>query len=123
MGLTNSKPKKPKPPKQPKPLKPPKPDEPFFESKKREEQERIIEKQKQNEKLAQKRRPPAKPMKVKPSAEPPATTSARPASLEPAQSYDQEAIDRMRNQLRGDASAFLLNNIMLSVQFFENYEK
>lgn len=38
-------------------------------------------------------------------------------------SFDQESIDRMRHQLRHDANAFLLNNIMLSVHFFNNYER
>lgn len=38
-------------------------------------------------------------------------------------SYDDDAIDLMRYQLHNDADAFLLNNILLSVQFFENYEK
>lgn len=38
-------------------------------------------------------------------------------------SYDDEALDRMRYQLNNDCDAFLLNNILLSVQFFENYER
>lgn len=38
-------------------------------------------------------------------------------------SYDDEALDRMRYQLHSDSDAFLLNNILLSVQFFENYER
>ncbi|CAH2086525.1 unnamed protein product [Euphydryas editha] len=38
-------------------------------------------------------------------------------------SYDEEALDRMRYQLNNDSDAFLLNNILLSVQFFENYER
>lgn len=38
-------------------------------------------------------------------------------------SYDDEALDRMRFQIYNDADAFLLNNILLSVQFFENYER
>ncbi|XP_075969534.1 uncharacterized protein LOC142972362 [Anticarsia gemmatalis] len=38
-------------------------------------------------------------------------------------SYDEEALDRMRYQLHNDSDAFLLNNILLSVQFFENYER
>lgn len=122
MGLTHSKPKKPKPPKKLKPA------TSFFESQKREEEQKELEKKKQEAMLAKDRRPPAKKLKGKPvSADSlgkgTPTVPARPASQEPAQSYDQEAIDRMRNQLRGDASAFLLNNIMLSVQFFENYEK
>ncbi|XP_047510183.1 uncharacterized protein LOC125053049 [Pieris napi] len=43
----------------------------------------------------------------------------------PAQvrSYDEDALDRMRYQLNHDSDAFLLNNILLSVQFFENYER
>lgn len=38
-------------------------------------------------------------------------------------SYDEEALNRMRWQLQNDSDAFILNNILLSVQFFENYEK
>ncbi|KAG7307218.1 hypothetical protein JYU34_007374 [Plutella xylostella] len=37
--------------------------------------------------------------------------------------YHSEALARMRYQLDEDADAFLLNNILLSVQFFENYER
>lgn len=37
--------------------------------------------------------------------------------------YDEEALQRMRSQLQNDSDAFLLNNILLSVQFFENYER
>ncbi|XP_050664292.1 uncharacterized protein LOC126964972 [Leptidea sinapis] len=44
-----------------------------------------------------------------------------PPSL--VRSYDEEALDRMRHQLNHDSDAFLLNNILLSVQFFENYER
>ncbi|XP_072943942.1 uncharacterized protein [Epargyreus clarus] len=49
----------------------------------------------------------------------PAPTSA-PAHV---RSYDDEALDRMRYQLHNDSDAFLLNNILLSIQFFENYER
>lgn len=38
-------------------------------------------------------------------------------------SYDEMALENMRHQLNYDANAFLLNNILLSVQFFENYER
>ncbi|CAK1552079.1 unnamed protein product [Leptosia nina] len=37
--------------------------------------------------------------------------------------YDEEALDRMRYQLNHDSDAFLLNNILLSIQFFENFER
>lgn len=37
-------------------------------------------------------------------------------------SYDDEALDIMRFQLYNDTEVFLLN-ILLSVQFFENYER
>ncbi|KAM3963470.1 uncharacterized protein ACR2FA_002406 [Aphomia sociella] len=48
-----------------------------------------------------------------------------PASPTPAQirSYDDDALDCMRHQLHYDSDAFLLNNILLSVQFFDNYER
>ncbi|GBP10935.1 hypothetical protein EVAR_5499_1 [Eumeta japonica] len=45
-----------------------------------------------------------------------------PAATGAHRSYDEEALERMRHQLDHDADAFLLNNILLSVQFFENYE-
>lgn len=41
----------------------------------------------------------------------------------PSVPYDKEAIDRMRYQLKHNPTAFLLNNIMLSVQFLDNYER
>lgn len=50
----------------------------------------------------------------------PGPTPAPPAQI---RSYDDEAIERMRFQLYNDSDAFLLNNILLSVQFFENYER
>lgn len=56
-------------------------------------------------------------------------TDTRPGPAQPppvpvtSRSYDEEAIDRMRHQLKNDSEAFLLNNILLSVQFFENYER
>ncbi|XP_053625762.1 uncharacterized protein LOC128683825 [Plodia interpunctella] len=51
----------------------------------------------------------------------PATASVVTAT--PAlRSYDDEALDLMRYQLHYDSDAFLLNNILLSIQFFNNYE-
>lgn len=44
-------------------------------------------------------------------------------STKPTRSYDEDAIDLMRYQLANDSEAFVLNNILLSVQFFENYER
>lgn len=37
--------------------------------------------------------------------------------------YDLEAKERMINQLGQDTSTFLLNQIMMSVQFYGNYER
>lgn len=53
------------------------------------------------------------------------TSALSPPAPAPAnvRSYDDEALDRMRYQLYNDSDAFLLNNILLSVQFFENYER
>ncbi|GBP10942.1 hypothetical protein EVAR_5504_1 [Eumeta japonica] len=51
----------------------------------------------------------------------PAPAPAAAAGVQ--RSYDEEALERMRRQLDHDADAFLLNNILLSVQFFENYER
>lgn len=50
----------------------------------------------------------------------PVIPSTPPANL---RSYDDDAIERMRYQLNKDSDAFLLNNILLSVQFFENFER
>lgn len=36
---------------------------------------------------------------------------------------ESRGIERMRKTLRDDVELFLLNNILMSVQFFENYEK
>ncbi|XP_077290505.1 uncharacterized protein LOC143914239 [Arctopsyche grandis] len=49
----------------------------------------------------------------------PPRTDPQPASVP----YDKEAIDRMRIQLKQNPTAFLLNNIMLSIQFLDNYER
>lgn len=57
---------------------------------------------------------------------PPVRPVSAPMPLPPqtqTRSYDEIALARMREQLRNDADAFLLNNILLSVQFFENYER
>lgn len=37
--------------------------------------------------------------------------------------YDAEAKRRMQDQLAWDSQTFVLNQLMLSVQFFENYER
>lgn len=37
--------------------------------------------------------------------------------------YDMEAKRRMQDQLARDGQTFVLNQLMLSVQLFENYEK
>lgn len=37
--------------------------------------------------------------------------------------YDLEAKKRMQDQLARDSQTFVLNQLMLSVQFFENYER
>lgn len=56
----------------------------------------------------------------------PRSVPVLPPTLAPiatARTYDDEAIDTMRFQLNNDCDAFLLNNILLGVQFFENYER
>ncbi|XP_068630103.1 uncharacterized protein [Battus philenor] len=63
--------------------------------------------------------------------EPPLVTTPGAAAPTPVplpaptnfRSYDDEALERMRYQLHNDSEAFLLNNILLCVQFFENYER
>lgn len=37
--------------------------------------------------------------------------------------YDEEAINIIKKELREDPEIFLLNNILMSVMFFECYEK
>ncbi|KAF9802404.1 hypothetical protein SFRURICE_009086 [Spodoptera frugiperda] len=56
-------------------------------------------------------------------AAPPASANPAPAPALHLRSYDEEALDRMREELRTKSDVFLLNNILLSIQFFENYER
>lgn len=56
-------------------------------------------------------------------AAPPAAANPAPAPALHLRSYDEEALDRMREELRTKSDVFLLNNILLSIQFFENYER
>lgn len=53
------------------------------------------------------------------------TPASKPSAAPPAnlRSFDEDAIERIRHQLHNDSDAFLLNNILLSVQFFEHYER
>jgi hypothetical protein len=37
--------------------------------------------------------------------------------------YDAQAKERIKHQLMNDSETFLLNQLMLSVQFFGNYER
>lgn len=94
----------------------------FFEREKWKEQKRI-------EKVKVKSNPKNKRTGVKEPPVPPSVALGAPPAPAPGpppahvRSYDDEALDRMRYQLHNDADAFLLNNILLSVQFFENYDK
>lgn len=63
---------------------------------------------------------PVKPAAL--TAPPPPTSVVVPAPAH-LRTYDDEALDLMRYQLHYDSDAFLLNNILLSVQFFTNYER
>lgn len=50
----------------------------------------------------------------------------RSAALEPRlrpSDYDAEAKRRMQDQLAWDSQTFVLNQLLLSVQFFDNYER
>ncbi|KAJ2952781.1 hypothetical protein O0L34_g7141 [Tuta absoluta] len=92
----------------------------FFEREKWKEHKR---EEKKKVKLANKRvaaKEPAVPMMPLMAPKPQAPPVPPPAQL---RSYDDEALDRMRYQLQHDSEAFLMNNILLSVQFFENYER
>ncbi|CAK1581961.1 unnamed protein product [Parnassius mnemosyne] len=93
----------------------------FFERERWKEQKRE-EKKKRYANAANKRMAVKEPPLTPTSAlVPPAPVMApAPANV---RSYDDEALDRMRYQLHNDSDAFLLNNILLSVQFFENYER
>ncbi|CAG4981208.1 unnamed protein product [Parnassius apollo] len=84
--------------------------------------------QKREEKKKRYANPANKRAAVKEPPLPPTSAFVPPAPvMAPApanvRSYDDEALDRMRYQLHNDSDAFLLNNILLSVQFFENYER
>ncbi|XP_023946614.2 uncharacterized protein LOC112051974 [Bicyclus anynana] len=93
----------------------------FFERERWKEQKRE-EKKKKNVNLQ--KRVAVKDPPLAPSAMLSAPTLGGPVPA-PAhvRSYDDEALDLMRYQLNNDSDAFLLNNILLSVQFFENYER
>ncbi|XP_021181348.3 uncharacterized protein LOC110369988 [Helicoverpa armigera] len=82
----------------------------------REEQRKL--KVKQAKRREGKNEPPVTPAVL---AAPPGPCP--PPTPQHVSSYDDEALNRMRYQLHNDSEAFLLNNILLSVQFFENYER
>ncbi|CAH2074037.1 unnamed protein product, partial [Iphiclides podalirius] len=93
----------------------------FFERERWKEQKRE-EKKKKYVNPANKRvgvkEPPLTPTSA--LTPPPPVIKPAPANV---RSYDDEVLDRMRYQLNNDSDAFLLNNILLSVQFFEDYER
>lgn len=97
----------------------------FFERERWKEQKREEKRKKNanpnNKRLAAKEPPVPLTVLVNP-APPPSLGPAPPPSAQ-VRSFDEEALELMRYQLRNDADAFLLNNILLSVQFFENYER
>jgi hypothetical protein len=45
--------------------------------------------------------------------------SVKPKSIDP----EEAVINRIRKTLSQDLETFLLNNILLSVQFFDNFER
>ncbi|XP_026757638.2 uncharacterized protein LOC113517233 [Galleria mellonella] len=102
--------------------------------KSKKEPENLFERERWNEHLREhkikvksnpgNRRPGVIEQPVVPSGMAPSQLAAPPIPP-PAhiRSYDDEALDNMRRQLRYDINAFLLNNILLSVQFFDNYER
>lgn len=51
-----------------------------------------------------------------------APTSTRPKQFSESD-YDMEAKNRMQDQLACDSQTFVLNQLMLSVQFYGNFEK
>ncbi|XP_063378074.1 uncharacterized protein LOC134665156 [Cydia fagiglandana] len=98
----------------------------FFEREKWREQKREERRKKNanpgNRRFATKEGPVPTTMQL--ASAPRASTGHAPGPA-PAhvRSYDDEALDHMRYQLQNDSEAFLLNNILLSVQFFENFER
>lgn len=87
------------------------------------ERERYLEhvrEQRIKNNMASKRNAVKEPSPMATTAITPVIPSTPPANL---RSYDDDAIERMRYQLDKDSDAFLLNNILLSVQFFENFER
>lgn len=113
MGLSKSKGKQ---------LEKPGPNATFFE--------RELYKQQKHEMKTKKLKDPGNRRKALPSAPThvpvPNTPSPVPMSSATSsniRSYDDDAIERMNYQLDNDSDAFLLNNILLSVQFFENFER
>ncbi|CAH0748181.1 unnamed protein product [Diatraea saccharalis] len=85
-----------------------------------------LKEQRQEEKRKKKMNPANKRVAAKDPALLPAAAAVSVAPASPPanlRSFDDETLSQMRNQLRNNANAFLLNNILLSVQFFENYER
>lgn len=93
----------------------------FFERERWKEQKREEKRKKivnhANRRAATKDAPVPPAVLAVPPGPSPAPTPAH------IRSYDEEALTRMRWQLQNDSDAFILNNILLSVQFFENYER
>lgn len=95
----------------------------FFE-RERWKQQKIEEKKKKNANQLNKRTAAKEPpLALSASLSPPLPGPGPAPTPAQVRSYDDEALDRMRYQLNNDSDAFLLNNILLSVQFFENYER
>ncbi|XP_028161983.1 uncharacterized protein LOC114353978 [Ostrinia furnacalis] len=96
----------------------------FFERERWREQKRDEKRKKNanplNKRVAVKEPPVPLAAMVSPVPQSAAVPAPPPAQV---RSFDEEALELMRFQLRNDADAFLLNNILLSVQFFENYER
>lgn len=91
----------------------------FFEYEKRREVEKRNNKVDTANRRAGEHKQPLPPHL---QAAPPPVPSPGPAAPH-IRSYDEEALERMRNELRTRSDLFLLNNILLSIQFFENYER
>lgn len=95
----------------------------FFERERWKEQIREEKRKKKANYLNRRgglKEPPVTPSVLTPPPPPGPCPAPTPQHV---RSYDDEALDRMRYQLHNDSDAFLLNNILLSVQFFENYER
>lgn len=86
------------------------------------QKEKEAKRLKKEEKLAGKRKKKSKKLDDVKQPQPPHVPRIENINFEET-TYDLEAKQRMINQLGQDTPTFLLNQIMMSVQFYGNYER